>query len=236
MGLFWPESTQDQARHALSQALHVLRQEMGEAAILTRGEGEVALSDAAISVDVWALEAALDAGDHDSVVSLYRGALLNGFAVKASAEFDQWLDATRDRLARAYSDSLEQLAEAAAKRGERREAVAWWRRLAEHDPYRTQVTLGLMRALEAAGDRAGALEQAERHTELLRAEFAAEPSPDVVTYAERLRTEPVQSADEPLPQLDASVTPSPGSTPTPVDRVVQQRWMMAGVAAAGSSL
>jgi len=41
MGLFWPDSTQHQARHALSQALHVLRQELGEGAIVTRGEGEV---------------------------------------------------------------------------------------------------------------------------------------------------------------------------------------------------
>ena len=29
-GLFWPESTQDQARNALSQALHVLRTELGD--------------------------------------------------------------------------------------------------------------------------------------------------------------------------------------------------------------
>jgi DNA-binding SARP family transcriptional activator len=234
MGLFWPESTQDQARHALSQALHVLRQEMGEAAIVTRGEGEVALSEDAVSVDVWALETALAAGDLDSVVSLYRGALLSGFAVKASAEFDQWLDAARDRLARAYADSLERLAEAATQRGARREAVAWWRRLAEHDPYRTHVTLGLMRAFEAAGDRAGALEQAERHTELLRSEFAAEPPPDVVTYAERLRSEPLQSADEPLSQLEALPTPSRAITPTPVDRVAKRRWMMAGAAAAAA--
>jgi DNA-binding SARP family transcriptional activator len=192
MGLFWPESTQDQARNALSQALHVLRRELGEGAIVTRGEGEVALSESAISVDVWALETAMAAGDLERVVSLYRGSLLSGFAIKASAEFDQWLDAARNRLARAYADSLEQLASAATERGERHEAVVCWRRSVEHDPYSTHVTMCLMRALDAVGDRAGALEQAECHTELLRAELAAEPSPDVVAYAERLRREPLR--------------------------------------------
>ncbi len=192
MGLFWPESTQDQARNALSQALHVLRQELGEGAIVTRGEGEVALSEDAVSVDVWAFETAFAAGDHESVVSLYCGSLLAGFAIKASAECDQWLDGARDRLARAYAGALERLAEVAGERGEAEQAVEWWRRLVEQDPYSTHVTMCLMRALEAACDRAGALDQAERHTALLHSELAAEPSPDVVAYAGRLRREPVR--------------------------------------------
>jgi len=191
MGLFWPESPQDQARNALSQALHVLRTELGEAAILTRGEGEVALNEDVLSVDVWALDAAVAAGDPESIVSLYRGPLLNGLSVKASAEFDHWLDSARDRLARVRTNALRRLAEGASERGERHEAVVWWRRLVECDPYSTHVTMSLMQALEAAGDRAGALEQAERHAELLRSDLAAEPSPDVVAFAERLRKEPV---------------------------------------------
>jgi len=213
MGLFWPESTQDQARHALSQALHVLRQEMGEGAIVTRGESDVALGSEAVSIDVWSLEDSLDAGDHERVVSLYRGPLLSGFAIKASPEFEQWLDAARDRLARAYTESLERLAEAAAERGERQEAVSWWRRLVEHDPYRTRETLCLMRALAAAGDRAGALAQAEHHTEMLRDDLGAEPSPDVVAYAERLRREPERHAtDRWVGRGDAATSP-------PLDRL-----------------
>jgi DNA-binding SARP family transcriptional activator/Tfp pilus assembly protein PilF/TolB-like protein len=230
MGLFWPESTQDHARNALSQALHVLRHELGQAAIVTRGEGEVALSEDAVSVDVWEFETALTAGDLKSAVSLYRGPLLTGLAIKASAEFDHWLDAARDRLAQSYADSLERLAEAVAKRGERHEAVAWWRRLVEHDPYSTHVTVCLMRALDAAGDRAGAMKQAERHTALLRKELAAEPSPEVVAYAERLRSEPVPHVtDHPL--TDRVVAAS-AARPTAVDRVAKRRWMTAGAAVA----
>jgi len=196
MGLFWPESTQDHARNALSQALHVLRQELAEGAIVTRGEGEVALSAAVVSVDVWDLDAAFAGGDYERAVELYRGPLLAGFSIKASAEFDQWLDGARDRLTRAYTDSLERLAEAAAERGERHEAVEWRRRLVEHHPYNTRERLCLMRSLEEAGDRAGALEQAERHAALLHSALSAEPSPDVVAYAEELRREPVRHVGE----------------------------------------
>jgi DNA-binding SARP family transcriptional activator len=177
MGLFWPESTQDQARHALSQALHVLRQELGEDAILTRGEGEVALNTDSLSCDVWAFEAAVAEGDLDRAVSLYRGPFLHGFTAKASAEFDQWMERERDRLARAYASAVRQLAEACAGRGERQEAVVWWRRLVAHDPYSTHVTLRLMEALESVGDRAGALPQADRHAEKLQEDLEAEPSP-----------------------------------------------------------
>jgi DNA-binding SARP family transcriptional activator/TolB-like protein len=191
-GLFWPESTQEQARHAMSQALHVLRQELGEGAIVARGETEVALNEDVVSVDVWEFDSAVADGDHERVVSLYRGPLLNGFAIKASAEFEHWLDGARAKRARNYVNSLERLAEAAAGRGDWQEAAVLWRRLVEHDPYATHETLCLMRALEAAGDRAGALEQAEHHAALLRDDLSAEPSPDVMAYAERLRGDPVR--------------------------------------------
>jgi DNA-binding SARP family transcriptional activator/formylglycine-generating enzyme required for sulfatase activity len=208
MGLFWPESTQDQARHALSQALHVLRQQLGEEAIVTRGEGEVALNQEAVSCDVWAFEAAVAEGDLDRAVALYRGPLLHGVAVRASAEFDHWMEGERDRLARSYARALEQLAEACAGRGEQHEAVVWWRRLVAHDPYSTHVTLRLMQALEAVGDRAGAVAQADRHAEKLQEDLDAEPSPDVAAYAERLRRQPVargERAADPLARLQRAL-------------------------------
>jgi serine/threonine-protein kinase len=190
MGLFWPESTQDQARHALSQTLHVLRRELGDEALLTRGEGEVDLNRHFVSCDVWAFEAALAGSDPEGAVALYRGPFLQGLSVRASAEFDQWVERERDSLACAHAKALEQLAEACAERGAHHEAVAWWRKLAEHDPYGTNVTLRLMEALDLVQDRAGALEQAERHAERLREDLDAEPSPDVAAYAERLRKHP----------------------------------------------
>lgn len=48
----------------------------------------------------------------------------------------------------------------------------------------------LMEALEAAGDRAGALQVADAHATLLHREFDAEPDPAVVAFAERMRRAP----------------------------------------------
>ncbi len=202
MSLFWPESTQDQARHALSQALHVLRQELGEDAIISRGEGEVALSDHAVSCDVWEFESALEEGDLDRALSMYHGPFLSGLSVRASAEIDHWVEGARDRLARSYAGTLERQAVSCIERLEPHEAVVWWRRLADHDPYRTQVTLRLMEALDAAGDRAGALEHADRHAARLREDLDAEPSPDVVALSEQLRRRPTPHAEMAADPLD----------------------------------
>jgi len=81
----------------------------------------------------------------------------------------------------------------------------------EEQPYNTQETLCLMQALEAASDRAGALEQAERHTALMHDQLAAAPSPDVLSYAERLRKEPVgHEGDVSLGTAEAAASSSAG--------------------------
>ncbi len=92
---------------------------------------------------------------------------------RESVDFDQWVERKRDRLARAPTAALEELANQATQRRERQAAVQWWRRLAEQDPYSTGVTGHVMEALEAAGDRAGALEHAERHAARMREDLTA---------------------------------------------------------------
>ncbi len=195
MGLFWPDADPTHARHALNQALHFLRQVLGNAAVTARGMNEVALNTAVVSCDVWAFRRAMEAGHFEKAVALYRGPLLAGFSAGASVAFEQWIDAERDRLARSYATALEHLAEACRRRGERQQEIAWRYRLAEHDPYSTHVRLRLMEALDAVGDRAGALEQAARHAAKLTVDLHAEPSPDTAAYAEHLRTRPLPHAE-----------------------------------------
>ncbi|NIM47991.1 MAG: protein kinase [Gemmatimonadales bacterium] len=197
LGLFWPESPAKQARLALSQALHFLRHHLGGDAILTRGEGEVALKHAVVSCDVWAFREAVAAGNHAQAVSLYGGLLLAGFSTRASAEWEHWLDGARDRLARANATSLEQLALQADAEGDALRAVSLWRQLAEVDPYATRVTVRLIAALDVAGDRAGALQVADQHGRRLKNELGAEPSPEVEALARRLRAGPSPTAPEP---------------------------------------
>jgi TolB-like protein len=123
-------------------------------------------------------------------------------------------------LDRRYADALEELADAAEKAGAPGAAVDRWRRRAAHDPYNGRVALHLMQALDASGDRAGALRHARDHAVLLREELNAEPDAQVAEFAERLRREPpaVSKAAlaEPralLPAMTASAAPMTGPEP-----------------------
>ncbi|HEX9703990.1 MAG TPA: tetratricopeptide repeat protein, partial [Gemmatimonadales bacterium] len=137
-----------------------------------------------------------------------------GFHLSDAAEFERWLDGERARLGQRYTAALESLAEASEGRDEFAVAVGWWRRLAAHDPYSGRVALRLMRSLEAAGDRAGALQHARVHAALLREEFDAGPDPEVTAFAERLRLDPpARSAPEPAAVRPARSPPHRDPTP-----------------------
>ena len=77
---FWPESDAERSRHSLRQALHAIRTSLGENALETRGDDEVALSTAHVWCDAVELDLAFDEQRCD-VVELHRGSLLDGFYV-----------------------------------------------------------------------------------------------------------------------------------------------------------
>jgi DNA-binding SARP family transcriptional activator len=161
------------------------------------GDG-LALNAAAVTSDVEQFEQLLENGRLEDAVSIYGGPLLDGFHIPDSVEFETWLDGERAELARHFARALETLAAAAAADGSHTAAVGWWRRRAALDPYNSGVALPLMHALDAAGDRAGAIQHARIHATLLREELDAEPDAAVAAFAERLRREP-RPAPEPAP-------------------------------------
>lgn len=110
------------------------------------------------------------------------------YTVSVHPPFLVYRVAQRERLARAHARALEQLAKGAA--ADPRAAAELWLRLAAVEPYNARVTLRLMQALEAAGDRAGALRQARIHAALLEQEFGATVDPEIDALAESLRTAP----------------------------------------------
>jgi len=132
--------------------------------------------------------------------------------VADAPEFERWAEGERSRLAGRYRQALEQLAEREAHAGKPVRAVQWWSRLAGEDPYNSRIALRYMQALEAAGDRAEAIQHASAHTELLRADFNAAPEAEVIALAERLRLESRPPANAPpAPPLPR---PIPAFSPT----------------------
>ena len=184
--LFWSESDAEHARGALKQTLHVLRRQLGSADALL-GTAAIRLNPEVVHSDVERFHAALDAGDLAGAVAHYAGPFLDGVHVDHAPEAARWIDTERAELARRHADALTQLARAADARGALDEAVEWWRRLQAADLLNSRAAVGLMLALDAAGDRPAALQHARVHEALLREELGSSPDPAVAALAARLR-------------------------------------------------
>ena len=147
----WPEADGERGRPLLSDSVYRINQAVGGEAIVAMGD-ELRLNADIISSDVAEFERAVEAEDRERAAALYVGSLLDGVHLVDGSEFERWVDAERARLARIYEGVLDALAQNAESRGALDEAVAWWRRLAGHDPFSSRVALRLMQALAAIGD------------------------------------------------------------------------------------
>jgi TolB-like protein/DNA-binding SARP family transcriptional activator/Tfp pilus assembly protein PilF len=187
MALLWPESDAGRAKGSLKQAVHLLRRQLSEPDLLV-GTAELRLNPDRIESDVQLFARALDAGDVEAAVALYDGPFLDGVYLDGTPEFERWADERRAELAGRYARALEELAGGAEARGDPLAAAGWWRRREAADPFNGRVALRLMRALEAAGDRAAAVRHARAHDQLLRDELGIPADPAILDLAERLRS------------------------------------------------
>jgi TolB-like protein/DNA-binding SARP family transcriptional activator len=241
LALLWPEADTDRGRRLLSDTLYVVRGAFGEDSLLASGD-EIRLNPERLSADVAEFERLLDEGRLEPAVGCYAGPFLDGFHLADTAGFEQWVDGERARLAQRYAGALEGLAVAEEGAGAWGAAVGWWRRLAALEPGNGRVALRLMLALDAAGDRAGALQHARVHAAMLREEYDAQPDPEIVRLTEQLRQEPVArpaSPDTPgvppvttEPSGTLAAPAGPGET-TPAGRPARRRAVVGGVVLAG---
>ncbi len=195
----WPDADSDRGRHLLSDSVYRINQALGEETIVAVGD-ELRLRPELLTADVAEFQESLRRDMHGDAVALYRGPFLDGFFLDGAPEFERWAERERERLSRLHAAALESLAEASGRDGELRRAVEWWYRLAAHEPFSARIALRLMRALDAAGERAAAIQHARVHEALFRQEFGADPDPEIAALAERLRSEPAGRAP---PTVDA---------------------------------
>lgn len=243
MAYLWPESDVDRARNLLNVAVYVLRQALGEQAIVSSANA-LRLATDVVDVDVVTFESALGRGDREVAAEAYRGPFLEGFFLPDSPEFAHWVDRERARLSDKYAHALESLAEEAELRGDLSAAAERWKALSAHDPYDSRVALRLMAALAASGSLGGAFRHAEMHERLLRDELGIEPPTHVAELVALLRQDPPDGwmenegrgaaavlrgatwnrlAPEPSPSSDLSDSAPPGFTAAPVGRAYAWR-------------
>jgi TolB-like protein len=189
LALFWPDASTFRAAHRLNQLAHSIRRRVGPEDLIA-GTGDLRLNPEHLTCDLWDMATARRLGDLERAASLYTGPFLDGFFLPDNPELEHWLDGRRLGIAREFQETLEALAVQAELRCDSRAAAVWWGRLAEHEPLSSRVTMHLMTALAASGDRARALERARSYQAQIKTELSAEPNPAVLALATQLRTSP----------------------------------------------
>ena len=189
----WSESDEERARISLKQLVHSMRSQLHSPGLLLPG-AELRLNPDVVTSDVSDLRTALQRGELEAVAALHAGPFLDGFSLRNADEFERWVASERASLERDAARALHTLAERGTAAGDHRAAVEWWRRLATIEPLSATSAIGLMRALEAMGDRTSALQHGRVYEELVRLEVGGEPDPSVVAVMTSLRAAPAVEA------------------------------------------
>lgn len=206
--IFWPDSSEQQARTNLRRELHYLRVLLGEDPSLVVEPATLMWREwptCRVDVCVFRRERqlalqALAAGDQRAMlehgtaaVEEYRGDLLPGM-------YDDWVLVERDELRRQCVELCDQLVAGWRDLGDLKKAVEYGRIRVRLEPLEELGYRTLMELQADAGDRAGAISTYHKCAEILEHELQVKPSQATETLAERLL-----SSDS----LDVPRTPSP---------------------------
>jgi DNA-binding SARP family transcriptional activator len=186
--LFWPDSTESQARTNLRKLLYDLRHALPEPDVFLQADDQSLRwrEDAPLVLDVAAFEAALAEATGEArartalerAIDLYAGDLLPSC-------YDDWIVPERERLRQRYRAALEQLTQLLEEEGDLSRAAEYASLLLRHDPLHEPGYRRLMRLHAAQGDRAGALQVYQRCVAALEEELGVEPLPSYKASASR---------------------------------------------------
>jgi len=222
--LFWPDTTEAQARNNLRQLLHQLRQAFPAVEHFLSAdmhmlhwhpvtpfhldvaefEQALILADAAARHnDQHALQAALEQVDN-----LYRGELLPGC-------YDEWILPERERLRQRHLQALEHLLRLLEGQGDTVTAIRSARRLLGLDPLSEELYRRLMRLFALNNDRASALHVYHTCVTTLQREMGVDPDPATREAYEQLMRQETQATPSIHPIVQQSM---PAATATLIGR------------------
>jgi DNA-binding SARP family transcriptional activator/TolB-like protein/protein involved in temperature-dependent protein secretion len=223
---FWPEFDAARARTALRNALYILRGHLGEAVVRSRGNEEVSLDPALISCDAGEFLEHCGGGRWAEALAGYDGDLLPGFFAADAGGFESWLESERARLRELARAAAEKEADRIGAGDDVAEAMRSARRALELNPASETGLRRLLRLLDRAGDRAGAMAAFEAFQKHMTDEFGALPSPESLALIDGIRTR-AQAGDTGADVSFAAATDGPapsaaGAPEAPTES--RRRW------------
>ena len=227
VALFWPDQASEQARNALSQAVHFLRRALGDDVIVSHNGDSLSVAPSLLWCDAIAFDDAIRQGRVEEALELYRGDFLEGFHVANAPDFERWLDSERQRLAAEFDALLEMMATRSEQHGDLGAAVTYRRRLAARSPYNSMIALRLMRTLAASGDPAAAVQHARVHETLVRSELDIALPAEITAFVTELQSRPAVQPVVPVPPVVGHPIAEPiVETNRPSARTARRAWKM----------
>jgi WD40 repeat protein/serine/threonine protein kinase/DNA-binding SARP family transcriptional activator len=210
-GLLWPEMPERTARANLRYALANLRQAIGDHDAappflhITRQTLQFNRdSDAWVDAGEFAFLVAEGEVRQQAIlqlegaVALFRGEFLEGFTLRDSAAFEEWLLLQREHLARLRLAALHRLTAYHEAQGAYETALRYAWEQVEIEPWQEDAHQQVMNLLVTTGQRTAALAQYESLRQVLQQELGVDPSPETEELYRRILSGEIEPEPEAL--------------------------------------
>lgn len=187
LAILWPESPPEKARHALSQTLYSLRQDLGTE-VVEASVSDLRIDPTRLTSDIEELRSALASKEWSRAAALYAGPFLDGFYLAGAPEFERWAEEERGDIARQAARALEEVGRSAVQSGKTAEAADAWQRLTRIDPLSARWAAYYMEALIGLGRREEAAAHGQAFLDRASAELDLPPDDRVSELVQRART------------------------------------------------
>ncbi|MBE0698888.1 MAG: 6-hydroxy-D-nicotine oxidase, partial [Anaerolineaceae bacterium] len=211
--LFWPDTSEAQARTNLRNLIYQLRHALPDVDRYLKFEGQTVqlVKSASLVLDVHEFEKAvrLAQGQTDGLeyliraVEIYRGDLLPDC-------YDEWLDPERERLSRLFANSLDRLVILLERKRDYLAAIAFAERLLGLDELNENAYRHLMRLHSLLGDRTKALHVYQTCAAVLKNELSIEPDKETRDLFERLKNSDANTPAFPAASAESRIKPLVG--------------------------
>ena len=195
--LFWPDTSEEQARNNLRNLLHFLRRALPDSEKFLLADTQTLQwnPQAYIAFDVDQFTQAVTQSSSrlelQQAIQFYSGDLLPDC-------YDDWVQLEREQLRERFIGALEQLIQSLENEREYSLAISYAQRLLQTEPLREETYRQLMQLYAANGERAKALHTYHSCVTLFKRELEVEPGSDIeMLYLRLLKNEGQRS----LPRL-----------------------------------